>query len=411
MDNIKGFVPEGVEDVNSLEFGMKDKVIKDINSVFKNFGYRQILTPTFEYYDLFNEIEGTIEKEEMFKFIDRHGRILVLRPDATIPIARMGLSLYKNKKEALKFSYSTNVFRMQSNENGGKAEFTQSGIEFLGEEGAAADAEVIVIAIESILKCGFKDFKIDIGEASYFKALIEETNLSKAEINEIKKYIEAKNFTGLEFYMDSIIIDNEIKNVILSLPNLYGNAEKVIEKAKSLSINDKMKEAVENLYEIYKVIKEYGYEKYILADLGLVRHLNYYTGLVFKGYVNGVGKEVLGGGRYDNLTKSYGEYMPSTGFGINVDSVIEAMRINSLCSEKVENIDYRIVYAAGRRKEAILTSKMLREKGYSVDTRKESESYSLGGYEKLVLIDEKICVESSNGKNEYNMVEDFFKSI
>lgn len=411
MDSIKGFVPEGVEDVNSLEFGMKDKVIKDINQVFKSFGYRQILTPTFEYYDLFNEIEGTIEREEMFKFIDRHGRILVLRPDVTIPIARMGMSVYKEQKEALKFSYSTSVYRMQ-NENGGKAEFTQSGIEFLGEEGIEADAEVLVIAIKSLLQCGFKDFKIDIGEASYFKSLLDEAKLSTIEINEIKKYIEAKNFTGLEFYIDGIEIDNKVKDAILSLPSLYGNIDRVIERAKDNALNENMKKAVENLYSIYEVVKEYGYEKYILADLGLVSHMNYYTGLVFKGYVSGYGREVLGGGRYDNLTKPYGQYLPSTGFGINIDSVIQAMKINSLCSLSGENIDYAILYEEDKRKDSIKISTLLREAGYSVDTRKLSNNETeLKGYNKIVIIKDRIYIYDADEEKSFKEVNDFLGSL
>ncbi|KMT22595.1 ATP phosphoribosyltransferase regulatory subunit [Clostridium cylindrosporum] len=413
MESIKGFVPEGVEDINSLEFGMKDKVIEGINQVFKSFGYKQILTPTFEYYDLFNDIKGTIDKEEMFKLIDRNGRILVLRPDVTIPIARMGLSSYKEKKEALKFSYSTSVYRMQSIENGGKAEFIQSGVEFLGEEGVDSDAEIIVIAIKSLLKCGFNNFKIDIGEASYFKCLLDETKLLNSEINEIKKYIEAKNFTGLEFYIHSLSIDENVKKVILSLPSLYGNVDRVIERAKELSLNENMKKAVDNLGKIYEVLKEYGYEKYILADLGIVSHINYYTGLVFKGYVNGYGREVLGGGRYDNLTKTYGEYMPSTGFGINIDAIIEAMKINSLCDEAVENVDYGIIYETDKRKDAIRIASLLRDAGYSVDTRKlKGNESGLNGYNRIILIKDRIYISNKeDDKESFEGTYEFIESL
>lgn len=407
--SIKGFVPEGVEDINSLEFEMKDKVIGNINRVFKSFGYRQILTPTFEYYDLFNEAEGTIDKEEMFKFIDRNGQILVLRPDVTIPIARMGLSLYKNKKESLKFSYSTSVYRMK----GKKAEFIQSGVEFLGEKGIDADGEVIAISIKSLLDCGFKDFKIDIGEASYFKSLIEETTLSKVELNEIKKYIVDKNFTGLEFYIDSLNIEEKIKSSILNLPSLYGNVEKVVVRAKKLSINEKMDKAIDNLLKIYNVLKEYGYEKYVLADLGLVSHINYYTGIVFKGYVIGYGREVLGGGRYDNLTKSYGEYMPSTGFGMNIDALVEAMKLNSLCNGNNIKMDYKIIYKDGKRKEAIKIASTLRERGYTVDSRREEPNDTLENeYNKLIFISDKITIRTScNDKYTVNTVEDFLDKI
>ncbi|MEF9952895.1 MAG: ATP phosphoribosyltransferase regulatory subunit [Clostridium sp.] len=412
MSIVKGFVPEGVEDINSLEFGIKENLTNNINNLFKSFGYRQILTPTFEYYDLFNEIEGTIEKEEMFKFIDRHGRILVLRPDATIPIARMALSSYRENKEALKFSYSTSVYRMNGYEDGKKAEFVQAGVEFLGEEGPDADAEVIVMAIKSILKCGFNDFKIDIGEASYFKALLETMKISKVELQEIKKYIESKNFAGLQFYLENISIDESIKKVILSLPMLYGSMDKVYERASELCLNENMKKALDNLYKIYEVIKEYGFEKYILVDLGLVSHINYYTGVVFKGYVTGYGKEVLGGGRYDNLTKTYGEYMPSTGFGINIDALYEAMKQNGLFKSIGEKIDFAVLYSVEKRKDAIKIASLLRDAGYSVDIRRLSNSDSIqNGYKETIVIADRIYVKEPNEDKSYESIKQILDSI
>ncbi|MEG2539352.1 MAG: ATP phosphoribosyltransferase regulatory subunit [Clostridium sp.] len=412
MSIIKGFVPEGVEDINSLEFGIKENLTNNINNLFKSFGYRQILTPTFEYYDLFNEIEGTIEKEEMFKFIDRYGRILVLRPDATIPIARMALSSYRQNKEALKFSYSTSVYRMHGSEDGKKTEFVQSGVEFLGEEGVDADAEVIVMAIKAILKCGFKEFKIDIGEASYFKALLEEMKISKGEVQEIKKYIEAKNFAGLQLYLEDITIDPEVKKVILSLPMLYGSMDRVYDRASELCLNENMKKALDNLQSIYEVIREYGFEKYILVDLGLVSHINYYTGVVFKGYVTGYGKEVLGGGRYDNLTKTYGEYMPSTGFGINIDAVYEAMKLNGLFNSIGEKMDFAVLYSMDKRKDAIKIATLLRDAGYSVDIRRLQGSDNISaGYKETIVIADRIYVKESSEDKAYESVKQILDSI
>ncbi|WZL71613.1 ATP phosphoribosyltransferase regulatory subunit [Clostridiaceae bacterium 35-E11] len=368
MRQLNCFIPEGVEDTHCNEYEVKEKVVLDIKNVFKRFGYRQILTPTFEYYDLFAGVEGTIPRDEMFKFIDGTGKILVLRPDVTTPIARMVATNYKDYTGYLKFSYATNIFRINEEQNGLKREFTQAGIEYLGNDKPDSDAEVVLLAIKSLMACGLKDFQIDLGQASYFKGLIKELRIPEDRQEKIRNLVEHKNFAELRSLLGQMDIPQRVKNTILQIPYLYGTPEKIIKEAEKYICNEEMKKALENLNNVYGILKDYGYEKYISIDLGLIHHIAYYTGVIFKGYVNNYGKAVLSGGRYDHLTKQYGCYMPATGFGLNIDELLEVLNMYNINKNFACETDYLILYDKSTRKKGFELASQLRDRGFIVET-------------------------------------------
>ncbi|QEK11909.1 ATP phosphoribosyltransferase regulatory subunit [Crassaminicella thermophila] len=368
MLSLNRFVPEGVEDTHCNMYEIKENIIMKIKKIFKSFGYRQILTPTFEYYDLFSGVEGTIHKDEMFKFIDGNGKILVLRPDITTPIARMVATNYKLCSGYLKFSYATNIFRINDEQNGERREFTQTGIEYLGNDKPDSDAEVVSLAIKSLISCGIKDFKIDLGQAGYFKGLIKESNISKTEQEKIRDLIENKNFAELQSIIDQLYTSEFIKNAIMKIPYLYGKPEKVINDAEKLVCNDEMEKALENLKCVYDILKNYGYEDEISIDLGMIHHINYYTGVIFKGYINNYGKTILSGGRYDNLTKQYGHYMPATGFGLNIDNLLEVLSMYKVNEDFTCTTDYLVLYDKKNRQKGLKLAEQLRERGFIVES-------------------------------------------
>ncbi|MEW9123591.1 MAG: ATP phosphoribosyltransferase regulatory subunit [Thermotaleaceae bacterium] len=367
MLQFKTYIPEGVSDIHWDEYEAKDKVIMHIKKRFKSFGYRQILTPTFEYYDLFAGVDGTIHRDEMFKFIDGNGKILVLRPDVTVPIARMAATSYGASKGYLKFSYIANVFRISEEQSGNKREFMQAGIEYLGSEKPDADAEIVAVGIKTLIDSGLKNFQIDLGQAAYFKGLMTELDMGKEKKDYIRKLIEEKNFAELTNMLKTLDMEETIKNVILRIPSLYGEPVEVIAHAKTLAINEKMKRAVDYLQEVYDILKDYGYQKYVTIDFGLVNHLDYYSGVIFKGYVHNYGKSLISGGRYDNLTKQYGEAIPATGLGINIDELMEVIEMNSTQKAATCYTDYLILYNSQKRGEAFELAENLRNKGYIVE--------------------------------------------
>jgi ATP phosphoribosyltransferase regulatory subunit len=368
MGQMNRFIPEGVEDTHSDKYEIKESTIMKMKKIFKSYGYRQILTPTFEYYDLFSEAEGTIDKDEMFKIIDGNGKILVLRPDVTTPIARMAATNYKYFPGYLKFSYATNIFRIHDQQNVMKREFTQTGIEYLGNSKPDCDAEVISLAIECLKSCGLEDFQIDLGQAKYFKGLMQNLVISQEERIQIRMLIENKNFVELEQLLKRLKIDPSFKNKILEIPHLYGSPDRVVKAARKHICNPVMEAAIENLDKVYQILKAYGYSEYLTVDLGLIHHINYYTGVIFKGYVNHYGKTILSGGRYDHLTKQYGSDMPATGFGLNVDQLLEAMKLYDIQQDFECSTDYLVLYTEKNRQEGLKLCNQIREKGWIVES-------------------------------------------
>lgn len=375
MEELCDLIPDGVKDTYYKEYEVKENIISRIKNVFKSFGYKQISTPGFEYYDLFAGTEGTIDKDEMFKFIDGNGRILVLRPDMTVPIARMAAVNFRKCEEQLRFSYVSNVFRNSCDRGYSKKEFTQAGIEHFGSSKSDSDAEAIAVGIKSLIGCGIKDIRIDMGNVGFFRGLKKEYEIPEKEWTRIQKLIENKNYDELSILLDKLNLPTGFKKNLLDIPFLYGKPEYVIQKAKKLIQNDEMEKSLNNLEMIYKILKDYGYDDYVYFDLGLLNHLQYYTGAIFKGYINNYGREIISGGRYDNLTKQYGRIIPAVGFGLNIDELMEVINMNSENLTSEYDGDYLILYTEKTRHEALTLASRLRDYDFIVVTDYYLESF------------------------------------
>lgn len=405
MVKLQNLIPQGVEDTHSNVYEAKERIVTNIKEVFKTFGYRQILTPTFEYYDLFLKSKRTIRRNEMFKLIDSNGEILVLRPDITTPIARMAAS-YKNiQGKNLKFFYSTNIFRINKDNNNTKREFTQAGIEYIGNSSEDADGEILACAIECFLKCNIQDFKMDIGQAAFFKGLVNEINIDDENIELLKDLIENKNFAEVKEISRKLNVSGKAKEVIDKMPYLYGNPENVLSMAKNLVLNKEMEEGLINLEKVYQVLVDYGFSEYVSLDLGLINHIDYYTGVIFKGYLNNYGKEVMSGGRYDDLVAEYGHKVPATGMGINIDELIDAMESINLIKEERTKTDYVVLYSKEYRFDGIAISSKLRKEGKIVQTDKidNEEKYisSKDALEIVKVTDDLLSIYEISSGNEY----------
>ena len=366
----KNFMPEGVEDMDYEKFEIIDQIRKKIEKVLKKEGYKQISTPTFEYYDLFSGINMSIDKDEMYKIIDSNGKIMVLRPDATIPIARMVATTHKNLTEDIKLMYLTNVFRSSDYRALGKREFMQAGVEYFGNSSLEADAEVISASIKALIAAEFNEIKIELGEAKFVDGLLEEfqEQIDQNTYNKLRKLLESKNYPELSLILNKIDIEEKYKNIMLELPFLFGDFSTIIKRAKELSVNEKMLSAVSDLNEIFSMIKKQNLDKYIFLDMGLVNHLNYYSGMIFNIYLQNTGKIAGSGGRYDGLMERFGRKIPAIGFGLNMDVLYEAKAFK-------ENAEALISIAIGKGRLADFAVKKLDELGiifpdYSKESRK-----------------------------------------
>ncbi|NFB57655.1 ATP phosphoribosyltransferase regulatory subunit [Clostridium botulinum] len=327
MENWNKYIPEGMKDILFEESNIKLNIEDQLRKIYKYSGFSEIISPTIEFYDVFNSNIQAIPQEKMYKLFDNLGRILVLRPDMTTPIGRITGTKMKDCTYPLKLCYTANIFRVNEKLNGKRGEITQSGIEIIGTNGIKSDVDSIVTAINALLSLGLKNFKIELGEAGFFQALTENMEIKEENLKKLKEIIRNKNYVALKKFLDEISskYSKEDFELIKNLPKLFGDI-KIIEKAKTLTKNKKALKSLDDIHNIYKSIENIGLEAYISIDLGMVQNIDYYTGVIFKGYVEEVGDSILSGGRYDNLIQHFGIELPATGFAINVDDIMIALK-------------------------------------------------------------------------------------
>ncbi|HEX9026991.1 MAG TPA: ATP phosphoribosyltransferase regulatory subunit [Clostridium sp.] len=362
--NKKNMLPEGTRDLILDECAIKRALEKDIDEIFEKWGYKEVITPTLEFYETFNYNSQTLREEDMYKFFDNRGRILVLRPDMTIPIARVVETKLKDAKFPIKLRYTSNVFRVHESLGGKRNEYTDCGVELIGIEDKKSDLEVLVLALEALKKLGLNDFKLEIGNIGFFNGAFKNLDIDQECREVIAQFIEDKNLKSLDDYLEELDIKEEYKKFFNKLPWMFGD-KKILEDAKKLAFNDEIKENLEYLEVLYSQLEALGYGENVTFDLGMVPRLNYYTGMIFRGYGEGVGNTLLRGGRYDSLIKSSNANVPAIGFSIDINSVIPNVQLNKNLNEG-ENV-YKMYYSEKNRIEAIKKSEELRSQGYIVE--------------------------------------------
>ncbi|MFZ5989879.1 MAG: ATP phosphoribosyltransferase regulatory subunit [Bacillota bacterium] len=365
MAKWKIYTPEGFQDILVNECYHKRYLEDKIRKVFRSRGYYEVETPMVEFYDVFSAEDDITPQETMFKFFDQQGRILVLRPDITVPIARVAATKYKDAGYPIKLSYIGNTFKYNELGGGKQKEFTQAGVEILGVNTPQADAEIIATAIDAVKACGLENFQIDIGQVEFFKGLMEETGLSDEETEQMRELIDRKDFLAIEELVKNHNIRDDLKELIFSLPRLFGAID-VIDRVEKYPINERSINALENLRKVLKILDDYGLSKYVSVDLGMVQSLNYYSGTIFRGFTYGIGFPILSGGRYDKLVEKFGKNSPATGFSLGINMVMMAMDRQKIEIEK-PGIDSLITYRESGRKTALKVCESLREQGLVIE--------------------------------------------
>lgn len=365
LSNWKIYTPEGVQDILYEESFLKRNIEETIRHLFRKQGYYEIETPTVEFYDTFSADTGLTPQETMFKFFDEQGRILVLRPDMTIPVARVAATKYRDMQYPLRFSYIGNSFRYKEMGGGRQREFTEAGVEILGVNTPESDAEVIATAIYAVRAAGIENFQVDIGQVEFFKGLMDETGLSEHDTEQMRLLIDRKDFLGIEELVERYNIKDSIRELILGLPRLFGSLD-VIEKVEKITVNKRSLQALGNLKNVLDVLDDYGFSKYVSVDLGMVQSLNYYTGIIFRGFTHGVGFPILSGGRYDNLVELFGKKCPATGFSLGINMIMTALQRQKAPVDK-PSVDSLVCYAKGGRKTACQICSELRKQGLSIE--------------------------------------------
>lgn len=322
MSDWKLHTPNGVNDVLPDECAVKKEIENTLWTVFASFGYKEIETPSFEYFDCYSGEKGQITQEKLYKFFDEQGRILALRPDFTTSIARMAATKSAGNISPERYMYTGNVFRAEHTEGVRNREITQSGIELIGSYSAKADAEVIAAAMEAMTALGIEEFSMEIGQVGFFNGLTEQLGLDTETTEKLRQSIDSKNSQGIKNIIKDFDIDEDVKQLMIDLPYLFGGID-VIERADVKGLNKTSKAALENLREIYNLLTLYGLEQYISLDLGMLQSIDYYTGSIFKCYTHGVGFPVAAGGRYDNLMSEFGTSKGAVGCALGINRIMQ----------------------------------------------------------------------------------------
>ena len=354
--------PEGVRDCYGKENTAKQKTIERIARQIHLYGYEDLQTPSFEYFDVFSNEIGTTSSRELYKFFDKEGNTLVLRPDFTPSVARCAAKYFMDEKQPLRFCYQGSAFSNTSNLQGKLKETTQMGAELMNDASAQADGEMIAMLIESLLAAGLTEFQISVGNVEYFKGLCEYLGMDSELEMTLRDEISGKNYFAAEDLLKNEGFKKPDRDLFLRIRDFMETEEDLVKAAQSAP-NGRAGAAVKRLIEVWNVVDAYGLSKYVSFDLSLLSKYHYYTGIIFKGYTYGTGEPIASGGRYDQLLRYFGKEAPAIGWMISVDPVMEAMRRQHLIDVQEPEIQ-KIYYNDTNYRDALKTARMSRLAGF-----------------------------------------------
>lgn len=359
--------PEGVRDIYGKEYARKLTAEAVIHDKMHLFGYEDIQTPTFEFFDVFSREIGTTSSKELYKFFDKEGNTLVLRPDFTPSVARCAAKYFMDENIPIRFCYQGNTFTNTYNLQGKLKEVTQMGAELMNDDSVEADGEMIAMVIESLSSAGLTEFQISIGQANYFKGICAQIGLDEETELTLRDYISGKNIFGAQEYLANRDIPPADRERIMKITEFYGSVD-IFEQAKKAGSNETSIHAIERLEQLYAVLCSYGVEKYVSFDLGMLSKYNYYTGVIFKGYTYGVGDAIVTGGRYDTLLGKFGKDAPAIGFMVVIDDLLAALSRQKI-EVKTDPCGEELFYCKDTYQEQLQKAQQMRREGKCVSLK------------------------------------------
>ena len=359
---------KGTRDLLPEDMIKRRYVFERIREVFEAYGFKEILTPTFEYTKLFELRSGEEVVEQLYAFEDKGGRNLSLRPDLTSSVARLFVNAFQTAPKPIKWYYITNMFRYEEPQSGRLREFWQAGVELIGSSNIEADAEVIALLIESYLSTGLKEFTVNVGDRilldEFAKMLGVKDDIGLMRLIDKKDKMERGEFVKA---LQEFGLNEEDINKVFTLIELKGKPDDVLPKARELFTSEIAKEELKKIEELFELLKAYGIEDYALIDFGIARGFDYYTSIVFEAIADndlGIGS-IGGGGRYDNLIEVFGgKPTPATGFAIGIERLIPILESKGLLPEFKVGSDVFVAYIGKEletKKKAIEVTQTLRK--------------------------------------------------
>jgi ATP phosphoribosyltransferase regulatory subunit len=391
--------PQGVRDFLPDTAANKRQIEREIANSFARWGYREIITPMFEYMETFQAgIRGA--EDRVFKFVDRSGRMVALRADMTSPIARVAASLLKDSPLPLRLSYTANIFRQHEIVTGRDTEFTQSGVELIGDASPDADAEMLALAVSALKDIGLEGFRLALGQVGFLQGVLQERVADEAVRDRLQYALADKDYVQYERTVRMEMPEPDAE-VLLAVPSLRGGVE-ILEKASKLTANQQALEALQNLREIWQVLEIHEVARHVQIDLSLLLGLNYYTGAIFEGYAPLMGFPICGGGRYDGLVERFGRSAPATGFIIGIERVLEILEKQGAFRPETR---YLLCYNREDREKTLRFAGFLRNRNILVSAKflpEGTEPPRLEGFR-------TVCMRSGNLEPELEELQELYR--
>jgi ATP phosphoribosyltransferase regulatory subunit len=358
-------LPRGTRNYLPDEASRKRHVETELLGIFARWGYREIVTPSFEFFDVLSFGTDVALQQHMFTFVDREtGRLLALRADITPQIARVLATRLRDEPKPVRLAYVASVFRDDSSPMVRSRELHQAGVELVGLEKPEAEVEIIAMAIEGLRALGLHRFQIDLGHPDFVRGLAEEARADADQRDELRRALSRKDSATLARLVDDLAAPPSVREALLALPTLVGH-EEILDRAAALSCGERSSRAVHNLSEVYRLLAIYGLADAVLFDLGEVRGFDYYSGLHFEAYVAGFGTSVAGGGRYDQMLGRFGFECPAVGFAFDVGGLMAVMDAQGVAVE-LAGPDFFIIDFTPEKTAALSLARRLRDLGASV---------------------------------------------
>ncbi len=346
MNKNRCSTPLGTKDLLLEESFARREIEKKLSGLFSRRGFSEVMTPGMEYLDVFLGDHPAVPVESMYKMCDTKGRLLVMRPDSTLPIARLAATRLQHAAAPLRLYYAQDVYHMNVGLTGRADQEFQAGVELIGASGMKADLEILSLAASALAEVVGDGFRLELGHVGFFEALAGELDCDASTVEELRDLIEGKNYAALSELLDTLPQGDAVQ-ALRRLPHLFGG-ERVLEDAKAVCRTPQSLEALDTLAMLYTSLCALGLQDHVIFDLGMLHSNEYYTGLIFRGYAEGSGEIVLSGGRYDALLTQFGADSAATGFAINVDVVLRRNRV-----EQVPHAECLVHADAGYETEAL----------------------------------------------------------
>ncbi|MFB6345291.1 MAG: ATP phosphoribosyltransferase regulatory subunit, partial [bacterium] len=347
-----------------------------LDSLFEeaeDWNFEELDLPTLDYYESLSRGVSETLAHRTYQFNDDQGELLALRPDATAQVAKILSGRFSREEITGRYCYSCRNFRAFELRRGELREFHQFGAEIVSDNRYRSDVELLIFMFEQLNQFGLENIVVDLGHVQIYKGLINGTQLSDRHSRLLRQRIHRKNVSGLEDLLEDINMDDHRKEILLELPTLFGDEDIFDEIERFSNVPGETLDALNHLQRVYDQLETAGFGDLISLDFGVVRDLDYYTGIVFEALLPGIGKPIVGGGRYDQLYANYGASVPATGFAIELDRVLPVLE----SSDQTKNT--RTVWCPRPTPEARSELRELRQE-YAVSVIYDEPAESDDGY-------------------------------